>query len=85
MSFALPDKPSIAVLPFANMSSSRDQELFVRWHLGRSHNRAIALLNGNSTSQQFLLSNVTPWKIFWLQRGFCKGVHWRERPPGKSE
>ena len=26
MSLALPDKPSIAVLPFANMSSSRDQE-----------------------------------------------------------
>src|SRR5262249_20566312 len=36
----LPDKPSIAVLPFQNMSSDAEQE-FRGWHDGRHHYLAI--------------------------------------------
>ena len=35
---ALPDKPSIAVLPFDNMSGDPEQELFRRWR-GRGNHR----------------------------------------------
>ena len=36
----LPDRPSIAVLPFANMSGDPEQELFRRRHLRGPHHRA---------------------------------------------
>src|SRR6202022_1935797 len=38
---ALPDKPSIAVLPFTNMSGDPEQELFCRRHGGRHHHCAL--------------------------------------------
>ena len=37
----LPDRPSIAVLPFTNMSGDPEQELLCRRHLGRSDHRAL--------------------------------------------
>ena len=40
---AFPDKPSIAVLPFANMSGDAEQE-FRRRYLGRHHHRAVQAL-----------------------------------------
>ena len=39
----LPDKPSIAVLPFQNMSGDAEQEYFVGWHGGGYHHCAVAL------------------------------------------
>jgi hypothetical protein len=39
----LPDKPSIAVLPFLNMTGDPDQKYFNRRHYGRHHHRAVAL------------------------------------------
>ena len=40
---SLPDKPSIAVLPFENMSNDADQGFFCRRHVRRHHYRALAL------------------------------------------
>jgi hypothetical protein len=39
---ALPDKPSIAVLPFQNMSGDPEQEILCRWHGRRHHHRVVA-------------------------------------------
>jgi adenylate cyclase len=38
----LPDKPSIAVLPFQNMSGVPRAGIFLRWHGRRHHYRALA-------------------------------------------
>ena len=40
---ALPDKPSIAVLPFQNMSGDPEQEYFADGMVRRNHHRAVAL------------------------------------------
>ena len=39
---ALPDKPSIAVLPFQNMSGDPRAGVLRRWHGRRHHHRAVA-------------------------------------------
>jgi class 3 adenylate cyclase len=40
---ALPDKPSIAVLPFTNLSGDKEQEYFSDYY-GGHHNRVVAVL-----------------------------------------
>ena len=38
----LPDRPSIAVLAFTNMSGDPEQEVLLRWHRRRHHHRIVA-------------------------------------------
>ena len=40
---ALPEQPSIAVLPFTNMSKDPDQEFFSGRHIRRHHHRAVSV------------------------------------------
>ena len=59
MSFPLPDKPSIAVLPFDNMSDHSEQEYFVD---GMTEDLITDLSNisGVSTSKRIVLAGPSP-------------------------
>jgi class 3 adenylate cyclase len=58
---AIPDKPSIAVLPFANLSSNPEHGVSGRWYRRRHHYRFVAVLRAVRHRSQLELP--VQWKI----------------------
>ncbi|WP_246737487.1 adenylate/guanylate cyclase domain-containing protein [Nordella sp. HKS 07] len=66
----LPSKPSIAVLPFQNMSGDPEQEVLCRWHGGGDHHCAVA---------HALAIRYRPQLDFHLQASGCRRETGRTR------